>query len=148
MSRTDTISARQGFGGTFDGEAIVSKDPMHFLRTFDLETGVGRNREHDLFRRSVVDKVLIFGAPTAGASAAGAFMEMVRNGVAPRGVLANSIDSSTISAFLVSNVAVMSDFDVDITEAIADGDWVVVDAAAKTVSVRPAANGQGEGESA
>lgn len=148
MGRNKTISARQGFGGKVEGEAIVSREAMHILRTFDLVSGVGRNRDHDLFRRSIVDKVLVFPAPTAGASTAGAFLEMVRNGVGPRGVLANSIDSSTISGFLLSGVPVMSDFDVDITEAIADGDWVTMDTAERAVSVRAGTGAQTEGASA
>lgn len=135
MAAGETIQATQGHGSVIEGEAIVSHDPLHWLRTFDLTTGVGQNREHDLYRKSVKGKILVFHSPTSGASAAGAFLEMVRNHAAPLAVVANEIDPSTISGFLMSGVPVISDFSQDVTDAILSGDRIRVDPVAKTVTI-------------
>jgi hypothetical protein len=112
---------------------------LHFLRTFDTATGRGHNRDHDLFGKSIVGKILVFPNPTTGASNAGAFLELAQNNCAPVGILANSIDNTSISGFILAGASFMSGFGgTDISAEIADGDRVVLEPATKTVTVIPA----------
>lgn len=128
--------AQYAHGETVEAEAVVSHDILHFLRTFDTSTGVGHNRDHDLFGKSIVGKILVFPNPTTGASNAGAFLELAQNKCAPVGILANSIDNTSISGFILSGASFMSGFgERDITAEIADGDRVVLEPGTKTVTV-------------
>jgi predicted aconitase with swiveling domain len=78
----------------------------------------------------------VFPNPTTGASNAGAFLELAQNKCAPVGILANSIDNTSISGFILSGASFMSGFgERDITAEIADGDRVVLEPGTKTVTV-------------
>jgi hypothetical protein len=130
------LRARYAHGPRVEAQAVVSHDVLHFLRTFDTSTGLGHNRDHDLYGKSIVGKVLVFPNPTTGASNAGAFLELTQNGCAPVAILANSIDNTSISGFILSGASFMSGFDeVDITQQISDGDRVVVDPPTKSVTI-------------
>jgi predicted aconitase with swiveling domain len=133
------LKARYAHGSRVEAEAVVSHDVLHFLRTFDTSTGKGHNRDHDLNGKSIVGKVLVFPNPTTGASNAGAFLELHRNHTAPVAILANSIDNTSVSGFILAGASFMSEFEgVDITQEIQDGDLVVVDPTTKSVTVRRA----------
>lgn len=131
--------ARYAHGAKIEAEAVVSHEVLHWLRTFDTSTGLGHNRDHDLFGKSIVGKILVFPNPTTGASNAGAFLELSQNNCAPVGIIANSIDNTAISGFILSGASFMSEFEgTDISAEINDGDRVVLDPGAKTVTVIPA----------
>jgi predicted aconitase with swiveling domain len=133
------FKARYAHGEKIEADAVVSHEVLHWLRTFDTSTGKGHNRDHDLFGKSIVGKILVFPNPTTGASNAGAFLELAQNKCAPVGILANSIDNTAISGFILAGASFMSVFDgADISAEIKDGDRVVLDPANKTVTVIPA----------
>ena len=46
--------------GKVKGTILKSQNPINFLGTVDKKTGVINDDHHDLFKKSVKDKILVF----------------------------------------------------------------------------------------
>ena len=46
--------------GQAKGSLLVAKNPLNFLGGIDKKTGMVQDKNHDLFGKSVSDKILVF----------------------------------------------------------------------------------------
>jgi len=128
------IKGRKIVGGKVQGHALVSKDPICFLKTIDL---YGRVVEegHALQGKSVTGNILVY--PTGKGSTAGSYKlyQMALDGTAPKAIINNKADSVTISGAFLGNIPMMHRFDINPTEVIQTGDEVTVDADTGTINI-------------
>ena len=121
-------------GGKVEGRALVSKDPICFLKTVDLH-GLGVEEGHALHGKSVAETILVY--PTGKGSTAGSYKlyQMALDGTAPKAIINMKADSVTISGAFLGKIPMVHKFDTDPTEIIQTGDQVRVDGDTGTVTV-------------
>lgn len=127
---TMELKGRVIFGGTAEGEALVSSTPMSFYGGVDPSTGVVVERGHELEGQSVKGRVLVF--PTGKGSTVGSYImyRLKKNGVAPCAILNAKCETIVAVGAIISEIPCVDGIE---TGAIQTGSRVKVDGA--TVSI-------------
>ncbi|MEX2642581.1 MAG: DUF126 domain-containing protein [Acetobacterales bacterium] len=134
---TDTvIRGHAGIGGKVTGIALVGRDSFSARYDLDRDRGVFARPGHALEGESYVGRILVLDKAKGGVATAWMFGEMSRTGKAPKALLLNVANPIMAQGAAFSEIALMHDFETDITEAVRTGDEVTVDPAAGTVTVR------------
>jgi len=121
-----------GYG---EGEALVSHDPICFYLT-DPQTGVVREKNHELAGKNVADKVLVF--PSGKASSVvqiDGLFKLAMHDVAPRAMIVKDVETVLIVSAFIAKVPLIDRLEKDPFEVIHDGDFVKVDAEKGLVTV-------------
>lgn len=102
--------------GKAKGSLLVAKNPINFLGGVDKKTGIVHDKKHDLFGKSIWDKILAF--PFGVGSSVGAYTlySLKYNNCAPLAMICLKADLTTASGCAISNiplvVASKSDYDL------------------------------------
>jgi len=114
-------------GGVGEGEALVSHEPICFYLT-DPQTGVIREKTHELFGKNVAGKVLVF--PSGKASSVvqidGLFKLASRN-LAPKAMIVKDVETVLIVSAVLAKVPLVDRLEEDPFQAIHTNDKVKVD---------------------
>ena len=83
----ELVRGRKISGGTAEGLALVSHEPISFFGGVNPDTGVVTEKGHELEGATVKDRVLVF--PNGKGSTVGSYTlyRMKKNGVAPRAII-------------------------------------------------------------
>jgi predicted aconitase with swiveling domain len=122
-------------GGCGEGEALVSHEPVCFYLT-DPKTGVVREKDHELFGKSISSRVLVF--PSGKASSVvqiDGLFKLVQNGLAPTAMIVKDVETVLVVTAFIAQVPLVDRLERDPLEAIRTGDFVKVDADKGTVTV-------------
>ncbi len=113
--------------GKVQGIALVAKNPMNFLGAVDKKTGKVRDEKHDLFGKSLAEKILVF--PYGVGSSVGAYTiySIKSNKCAPQAMICLKADLTTASGCALANIplVVASKEEYD---SIKDGAKIILDA--------------------
>jgi hypothetical protein len=121
-----------GYG---EGEALVSHEPICFYLT-DPNTGIVREKGHDLAGKSVAGKVLVF--PSGKASSVvqiDGLFKLAQHNLAPKALIVKDVETVLVVSAFIVKVPLVDRLEQDPFEAIHNGDFVKVDAEKGTVSV-------------
>ena len=90
--------------GQAQGIALVTKNPMNFLGAVDKKTGKVRDEKHDLFGKSLAEKILVF--PFGVGSSVGAYTiySLKSNKCAPQAMICLKADLTTASGCALANI--------------------------------------------
>lgn len=90
--------------GKAKGIIMKSNNPINFLGAVDKKTGFIRDENHDLFQKSVKDKILIF--PHGVGSSVGAYTiySLKSNNSAPLAMVCQKADLTTASGCALANI--------------------------------------------
>jgi uncharacterized protein len=90
--------------GKAKGTIMKSNNPINFLGAVDKKTGLVRDENHDLFQKSVKDKILIF--PHGIGSSVGAYTiySLKSNHSAPLAMVCQKADLTTASGCALANI--------------------------------------------
>ncbi len=115
--------------GKTSGKILLSKNPVNFLGGVDKKTGKVRDENHDLFGKSLGNKILVF--PHGIGSSVGAYTiySLKYNKCAPLAMICLKADLTTASGCAISNIPLLV-ADKEEYEALKDGQEVLVDAIA------------------
>ena len=122
-------------GGYGEGEALVSHEPICFYLT-DPNTGIVREKGHDLAGKSVAGKVLVF--PSGKASSVvqiDGLFKLAQHNLAPKALIVKDVETVLVVSAFIVKVPLVDRLEQDPFEAIHNGDFVKVDAEKGTVSV-------------
>lgn len=121
--------------GKAEGEALVSREPISFMDGVDPETGLIRERGHELEGVRVTDKILVF--PVGKGSTLGSYsmFEMLRHNTQPSGIINLRADPVVAAGAIISNIPMVDKLDGNPLELIKTGDYVVLDADLGAVKV-------------
>ena len=122
-------------GGCGEGEALVSNEPVCFYLT-NPKTGVVREKDHELFGKSISNRVLVF--PSGKASSVvqiDGLFKLVQNGLAPTAMIVKDVETVLVVTAFIAQVPLVDRLERDPLEAIRTGDFVKVDADKGTVTV-------------
>src|SRR3989449_4412591 len=113
--------------GKAEGIALVAKNPMNFLGAVDKKTGKVRDEKHDLFGKSLAEKILVF--PFGVGSSVGAYTiySLKSNKCAPQAMICLKADITTASGCAISNIPLVVAQKQDY-ESLRDGQQVSLDA--------------------
>ncbi len=108
------IKCRQIVVGSGEGEALVTTQMINFLTMIDLKSGAIKDEKHELYGRSIANKMLIF--PNAIGSSVGAYSvyALKMNRVAPKAMMCNKADITTASGCAIANIPLADQSNVDI----------------------------------
>ena len=122
-------------GGSGEGDALVSHEPVCFYLT-DPKTGVVREKGHELFGKSVSNRVLVF--PSGKASSVvqiDGLFKLVRNDLAPTAMIVKDVETVLVVTAFIAQVPLVDRLERDPFVAIRTGDFVRLDADRGAVTV-------------
>lgn len=90
--------------GMAKGSILVAKNPLNFLGGIDKKTGIVHDKNHDLFGKSIGNKILAF--PFGIGSSVGAYTiySLKYNKCAPLAMICLKADLTTASGCAISNI--------------------------------------------
>jgi len=136
MSSRFILKASRMFGPDLEGEALVSREPIHFTMDIVPETGVVMGAKHDLYAENITDKILVMPSAKGGVQSAMSIMELVNNGCGPKALLYNRTNPIMVQGAVLMNVPIMDFFDQNPVEVIRSGDWLKLRPAQGVVEVQ------------
>ena len=94
-------------GGSGEGKALVTAQPINFLAMVDAKTGRITDPRHELYEKSLKGSVLVF--PYAIGSSVGAyvFYALRECGTAPVAIVCSKADITTASGCAIANIPVV-----------------------------------------
>lgn len=121
------IKCRTIVKGAGEGEALVTKQPINFLTMIDLKSGIVSDNEHELYKKNIANKILVF--PNAIGSSVGAYSiyALKINNVVPRAIVCRKADITTASGCAIADIPLVDNPEIDVF-AIKSGSAIKVDA--------------------
>lgn len=122
-------------GGSGEGRALVTAQPINFLAMIDLKTGMIIDSRHELHEKSLKGAVLVFPYAVGSSVGAYAIYSLREYGSAPSAIVCAKADITTASGCAIANIPVV-DLPKD-APAIKQGaiTWVEADNGRITVKV-------------
>jgi predicted aconitase with swiveling domain len=129
------LKASRAFGPELEGEALVSRDSIHFILDVARETGLVVGVKHDLYGKNITDKILVLPTAKGGVLSAMAIAELMKNGCCPKALVYIRTNPIMVHGAIMINIPIMDSFDQNPVETIRSGDWVRVKPAEGIVEV-------------
>jgi predicted aconitase with swiveling domain len=125
-----------GMGAKVQAPALVAKDGFSARYDLDRLRGVFSRPQHKLAGENYVGRVLVLDAAKGGVATAWMLHEMKARGVVPAALVLNAINPIMVQGAALADFTMISGFDQDITQAIANGALVEVDPTAERPFIR------------
>jgi predicted aconitase with swiveling domain len=111
-------------GGTAEGIALVSPQPIGFLGGIDPETGMVIEVGHPLEGQRVTGRVLVF--PNGKGSTVGSYTlyRMAKGGTAPAAIINAESEAIVAVGAIISDIPMVDQIDI---KQVQTGDWVRVE---------------------
>lgn len=138
MSTELQFSCRSISEGVGEGAALLSKDALCFALC-EPESGCVLEKGHDIDGQSVAGKVLVM--PTGKGSSvvqADGLYRLISMKTAPAAVVIQTPEPVLVSTIIAMEVPLVDEVDPAFYAAVEDGDEIVVDAHAGTLTLRKA----------
>lgn len=116
------------FGGKVQGAALVSKQGISLYGGVDFETGIIKERRHEICGVSVAGKILVFPFGKGSTGWARGLFYLKENGVAPKALVVRELCEFVVVGAVTSEIPAVCCFDGDPTEIIRNGSKLEVDA--------------------
>jgi predicted aconitase with swiveling domain len=123
-------------GAKVQAPALVAKDGFSARYDLDRIRGVFSRPQHKLAGENYVGRVLVLDAAKGGVATAWMLHEMKARGVVPAALVLNAINPIMVQGAALADFTMISGFDQDITQAIANGALVEVDPTAERPFIR------------
>ena len=121
--------------GDVQAKAIVSKTPMSFTY-IDSQTGAVVDATQDLYGQTIKGKILVLPALKGSAMQPFSLYQLVRSGIAPKGLIALEADTRLIAAAVYCEIPLMDKLEKNPLDAISTGDLVSLNADKGIVEVQ------------
>jgi predicted aconitase with swiveling domain len=121
--------------GYAEGEALVCRQPIGFNFGVDFETGAITEYNHELYGKSIKDKILIF--PHGKGSTGGSYVvyQLAKNKTGPKAMINLTTETIIAVGAIMAGVPVMDHLEKDPLDVISSGDHVIVDAVQGMVTI-------------
>ena len=121
------IKCRVIVKGAAEGDALVTSQAINFLTMIDLNSGIVKDDRHDLYKKNIANRILVF--PNAIGSSVGAYSiyALKTNNVAPKAIVCIKADITTASGCAIANIPLVDNPESDISK-IKSGSSIKVDA--------------------
>jgi predicted aconitase with swiveling domain len=114
--------------GRAEGEALVCRQPIGFNFGIDVGNGVITEYGHELFGKSIKDKILLF--PHGKGSPGGSYVvyQLAKNKTGPKAILNMTTETIIAVGAIMGGIPVIDSLEKNPYDLIADGDYIKVDA--------------------
>ncbi|MCK4814841.1 DUF126 domain-containing protein [bacterium] len=112
--------------GTVEGEALVTTDLVAFWGGTDWETGDIVEVGHEAKGKNMKGKILVFPTGKGGAGDTFGYYYLARSGKAPKALICNRAQNTTIAGALLVDTPMIYGFKEDVVKIIKSGDRVRV----------------------
>lgn len=129
------LTARRGRGACLEGEALVSREAIHFKMDVDPQSGVCIRKGHPLEGQKIAGKILVFDYGKGGVTNYPGIPALAEVGAAPAGLIYYATKPDLVHAAIGGGITIMDGFDRNPVDAIGTGDYVRMDPVARTVEV-------------
>lgn len=129
------LTGRKIVKGKTSGVAVVTGEAISFNGGVDNMTGIVTEPGHELEGVNIAGKVLVFLTGKGSTGGSYKIYDMVSRGTAPLAFVQVTPEPITTIGAIIGAIPVVAGLDDDPTRAIANGDWLEVDADAGTVVV-------------
>ena len=130
-----TLHGRKVYGGTAEGEALVTKKSLGGFGVFDIDSGNVVDVNHEWLGKNVKGKVLVYRTAQGSSAWTIAHQALRLAGNAPAAYIVKEINPQIALGSVVARVPTVTGLDGDPSDLISDGDWVRVDADRGTVEI-------------
>lgn len=98
------INCRKIVAGSGEGEALVTKQAINFLAMIDLKSGIVKAENHELYGKSIANKILVFSNTAGSSVGAYSIYALKMNNVSPKAMICNKADITTASGCAIANI--------------------------------------------
>jgi len=126
LSTKIILKASRKFGPELEGEALVSRDPIHFTLDVASETGVIMGIKHDLYGKNITGKILVIPSAKGGVQSAMSIAQLVKDSFGPKALLYDRTNPIMVHGAILTNLPIMDCFDQNPVGSIKSGDWIRV----------------------
>jgi uncharacterized protein len=133
---TNIFYASAGMGRKVRARALVAGDGFSARYDLDRIRGVFSRPEHKLAGENYRGRVLVLDAAKGGVATAWMLHEMKARDVMPAALVLNRANPIMVQGAALADFTMISGFDLDITEAIANGAEVEIDPQAERPFIR------------
>lgn len=115
------LRGRKVVGGTAEGEALVSRDPVSFYGGVDPDTGIITEPGHALCGECITGKVFVF--PTGKGSTVGSYViyRMKKQGTAPAAIINVETEAILATGCVISSIPLVDKLDGDPLKTLKTG---------------------------
>ncbi len=94
--------------GKVQGVVLKSEKPINFLGIVDKKTGIISDKNHDLFKKSIKDTILVF--PSGVGSSVGAYTiySIKSNNTAPLAMICQKADLTVATGCALANIPLIT----------------------------------------
>jgi predicted aconitase with swiveling domain len=121
------LKGRKVYGGSAEGEALVTKETISGWGGVNAMTGTIIETRHELRDVSFKDKVLVFRGAKGSSGWSVVFHIARLAGTAPKAMIFTEMTTKVALGAVVMRVPAVTDLDRDPLTLIESGDWVRVD---------------------
>jgi uncharacterized protein len=107
------LKGRKIVGGTAEGEALVSSDPVSFYGGIDPDTGIITEPGHVLCGKCITSKVFVF--PSGKGSTVGSYViyRMKKQGTAPAAIINVETEAILATGCVIASIPLVDKLDAD-----------------------------------
>jgi predicted aconitase with swiveling domain len=129
------FKGRTIYAGKAEGEALVTSQGISFFGGVDPETGLVKERGHELEGQSITGKVLIF--PSGKGSTVGSYTiyRLKKAGLAPAAIINADCETITAVGCIISEIPCIDLVDIS---KISTGDWITLEGDTLKIQVNKA----------
>ena len=121
--------------GKAQGDALVSKQPISFLGSIDVKTGIVVENGHELFGLSIKGKVLVFPGGKGSTVGSYSIYQLKKNGAAPMAMINIRTEPIVAVGAIISDIPLVDNLEQNPVNLIKNGDKVLVDAILGSVEI-------------
>ena len=94
--------------GKVEGIVLKSEKPINFLGIVDKKTGIISDKNHDLFKKSIKNTILVF--PSGVGSSVGAYTiySIKSNNTAPLAMICKKVDLTVATGCALANIPLIT----------------------------------------
>ena len=121
--------------GKAQGDALVSTQPISFLGSIDVKTGIVVEKGHELFGLSIKGKVLVFPGGKGSTVGSYSIYQLKKNNAAPLAMINIRTEPIVAVGAIISDIPLVDNVEENPVSLIKNGDKVLVDAILGSVEI-------------
>ena len=136
QSKEVRIKGRFVVAGRARAKALVTRQPVSFLGGVDPGARRIIEKNHELEGKSLRGKIFVF--PMGKGSTVGSYTiySMAKNGVSPAAIINTETEPIIAAGCVLAGIPLVDRLESDPIKTIRNGDYVIIDSASGTVTVR------------
>lgn len=122
--------------GSALGRAIVTKEPISFLGSVDPKTGRIIEREHELYGKTIKNRVLIF--PHGKGSTVGSYVlyQLKQNCTAPAAIVNRKCEAVIAIGAIIAGIPAVDSLEIDPLEVVKNNALIFVNGTDGYIDIR------------